>query len=1399
MSKRTFNIIADQIKQKLEKWENDDKNFVSTKASRHILNCLKKNSCVTVTGGSGVGKTTAVRHVALLMRDKGFDIVPITTPRDIRDFYTKGKPTIFVVDNLCGNYTAKQQQLEDWRQFLDDISNVLKDYVCKLIVSCRLQVFKDGKLASLSIFKNCECNLSSEELSLTSLEKQTIAKGLSQEIEDEVIAKLSKYEFFPLLCRLYQGKEDLDIRKYLTNPFHIYKDELDNMFNEGDDGKCKYCALALVIIFNNNLKETYLTGKVQCIQRAIEETCEACYINKGISKLQLKAELDTLEGTYVTKEDGIYHTIHDKLFDFMAYYFGQQMIQCFIDNGDSALIGERFLWKTAELTTNTPSNNCNESNTATDIKGFEESENRFTTLFSDDLLQMYIERMIKDWSQGEVANVFCNRNMESPLFREIFVIHLNEIELSIQHELSYKTDNITEGTALYYTCYHDDTRLLLWLLNHNDDITKCDNCGLSPLHAACQNGHIDIVKVILRHLPVVDESRNRIRPRSCMTCCFRPAQKRKTLSSKSRYVDAYDNSGCTPFYKACWNGHLEVVCKLLEFKVDVNKCKHDGTSPLYIACEGGHLPIVSKLLEYKVDVNKCVGDIISPLHVACQKGYLNVVCKLLEYKSDVNQRKNENTSPLYIACNEGHLQVVCILLEFDADINISHVDGASPLYIACKNGHLQIVRKLLECKADINRTDNDGFSPLYVACRNGHVDIVCTLLEHRADIDLSNNNGVSPLYIACLTGYLQVVCTLLENNAEVNLSNNNGVSPLYIACQKGHLQIVCKLLDYNADTYKCKFNNTSPLCIASQKNHIHIISKLLEANVQLNHYNNSGASPLFIACQKGHYKVVCKLLDYNADINLCNNEGVSPLSIACQEGHLRVVCRLLKTNANVNSSDLDGFSPLHVACQYDLSQVVCKLLENHADVNQGLHDGTSPLYLACQEGHVQIICKLLENKADVNKCNAYGVSPLSIACQEGHLAVVCKMLGHVDNVDIDKCDLDGFSPLHVACQEGYSQIVSKLLEHNGDVNRCNNDGMSPLYLACQEGHLQVVCTLLETGADVNLCNKDGITPLSIACYEGHLGVVCKLVDYKADVNKTNQDGFSPLQIACQENHLQIVCKLIENNVDINQCSYKGVSPLYIACQHGKLPVVCKLLEHNVDVNKCDDDGTSALLAACLAIGSESKNINTLLNILLRNDSDCQKHDDCRKDNTEILNVLIEHKADVNKQGNDSCTPLIWACTTGDSEIATFLMNSAADVSKCLVEDQSILKEFDWFGIIMEMANLEVKQYALKSTKEQFYNTIGGCSPLHMASFMGHVNIIKVFLDRQQDVNVCKGDGTTPLYIACEVGHTDLVRLLLENKANPDIYRKDGKSPFAAATSNMHTAIITLLRNHKSSS
>jgi predicted GTPase len=52
-----------------------------------------------------VGKTATVRHVALRMKqEKGYDIVPIASPKDIIDFFTRGKPTVFIVDDLCGTY-----------------------------------------------------------------------------------------------------------------------------------------------------------------------------------------------------------------------------------------------------------------------------------------------------------------------------------------------------------------------------------------------------------------------------------------------------------------------------------------------------------------------------------------------------------------------------------------------------------------------------------------------------------------------------------------------------------------------------------------------------------------------------------------------------------------------------------------------------------------------------------------------------------------------------------------------------------------------------------------------------------------------------------------------------------------------------------------------------------------------------------------------------------------------------------------------------------------------------------------------------------------------------------------------------------------------------------------------
>ena len=58
--------------------------FVSTRATKHVFNCISMYQSVTVTGNPGVGKTTTMRYVALKMKDEGYTVVPTKSPEDIR-------------------------------------------------------------------------------------------------------------------------------------------------------------------------------------------------------------------------------------------------------------------------------------------------------------------------------------------------------------------------------------------------------------------------------------------------------------------------------------------------------------------------------------------------------------------------------------------------------------------------------------------------------------------------------------------------------------------------------------------------------------------------------------------------------------------------------------------------------------------------------------------------------------------------------------------------------------------------------------------------------------------------------------------------------------------------------------------------------------------------------------------------------------------------------------------------------------------------------------------------------------------------------------------------------------------------------------------------------------------
>ena len=119
---------------------------------------------------------------------------------------------------------------------------------------------------------------------------------------------------------------------------------------------------------------------------------------------------------------------------------------------------------------------------------------------------------------------------------------------------------------------------------------------MSPLFAAAQNGHIEVIKYLCR-----EAGANPDPPAS-------PA------------------SRVTPLFYAAKEGRVEVVEFLVRRGADPNRALEDGTTPVFIACEYGQLEVVRYLVRtVKVNLECYRNDGKTPIRVASENGHVQIL------------------------------------------------------------------------------------------------------------------------------------------------------------------------------------------------------------------------------------------------------------------------------------------------------------------------------------------------------------------------------------------------------------------------------------------------------------------------------------------------------------------------------------------------------------------------------------------------------------------------------------------------------------------------------------------------------------------------------------------------------------------------------------------------------
>ncbi|KAK5131953.1 hypothetical protein LTR08_000465 [Meristemomyces frigidus] len=163
---------------------------------------------------------------------------------------------------------------------------------------------------------------------------------------------------------------------------------------------------------------------------------------------------------------------------------------------------------------------------------------------------------------------------------------------------------------------------------------------------------------------------------------------------------AMHNDGRNPLHEAAANGRHEEVSRLLqEGRYDIDaKTRARQWTALMLACEQGHLEVVKRLIERKLDINAQNDLGRTALHIASFHDHSRVVSALLQRRplpAEVNVKDGKGRTPFLNAAGEGKTESVRALLHHGACLDELTYYGWTALHLAVENDNVETVKYLI--------------------------------------------------------------------------------------------------------------------------------------------------------------------------------------------------------------------------------------------------------------------------------------------------------------------------------------------------------------------------------------------------------------------------------------------------------------------------------------------------------------------------------------------------------------------------------------------------------------------------------------------------------------------------------------------------------------------------------
>lgn len=303
--------------------------------------------------------------------------------------------------------------------------------------------------------------------------------------------------------------------------------------------------------------------------------------------------------------------------------------------------------------------------------------------------------------------------------------------------------------------------------------------GHTALQAASQNGHLEVIKILLRHKADV-EIEDKDGDRAVHHAAFgdEPGVM-ELLAHAGADLNARNKRRQTALHIAVNKGHVGVVKTLLELGCHPSLQDSEGDTPLHDAISKKRDDMLTLLLDHNADIMLTNNNGFNALHHAALRGNpsaMRILLMKLPRPWIVDEKKDDGYTALHLAALNNHVEVAELLVhQGQANMDLQNVNLQTALHLAVERQHTQIVRLLVREGSNLNIPDKDGDTPLHEALRHH------TLSQLR---QLQDVQDVGKLLMglgsqgADKKSSASIACFLAGNGADLGIKNKKGQTPL---------------------------------------------------------------------------------------------------------------------------------------------------------------------------------------------------------------------------------------------------------------------------------------------------------------------------------------------------------------------------------------------------------------------------------------------------------------------------------------------------------------------------------------------------------------------------------------------------------------------------------------------